>query len=428
MTVPATPRGTWWLPVGLVLVGISGYGFLGVVGRELGPAGAAPLAVLWTVTNIVGAGLFLPVEQELTRRLSAGPVSGAGAARVVGAAVRSTGLLIAVLCAAAALAGEQIDRLLFSGQTGLTWCCVATCIGFALQHVCRGVFAASGRFDRYGIQLIVDGLIRVGGAVALDALGTFPIIAFGAVLAIAPLLSLAVAFGVPAAGAGGTHPHDPTDATASTWGRDVGLVTVGQIGSTLVVGAGPVVATLLARPEEQAAAAVFVGVLVLARVPLLGLYAAQALQLPTLVRLASGGMVTEFRRRVTATRRVVLGGVAVTAVMAWTVGPFAVTAALGSGFRTDSVDVTIVLTATVLYIGAALTCQALLAIGCHALVAACWSAGLLTYGLLLVPDQPIGLRVGTAFVTAAAVTLVLATVCVRHRSRVLRRPLSSTRS
>jgi hypothetical protein len=278
------------------------------------------------------------------------------------------------------------------------------------------VFAAAGRFDRYGLQMVVDGLIRLGGAVGLSALGSFPIVAYGVVLALAPLVSLVIVAGTPApTGAAG-------EPAGTGWGRDVGLVTAGQLGSTLIIGAGPVAATLLAGPGEQVAVAVVVGVLMLARVPLLALYAAQAVQLPALVRLVADGRVDEFRRRVAATVGVVLAATAVAAVAGWVAGPAAVALALGPGFDAHGSDVAVVLAATMIYIGAALAAQALLAVDGHALAAGCWLAGVLTYALLLLPAWPVVLRVEAGFAGAGAVTLVLALACLRHRCRVLERP------
>src|SRR5581483_1853278 len=64
------PEGTLAVGAGLIVSGITSYGFLAISARALGPERYAPLGVLWALTYVVCPGVFLPLEQEVGRALS----------------------------------------------------------------------------------------------------------------------------------------------------------------------------------------------------------------------------------------------------------------------------------------------------------------------------------------------------------------------
>ena len=74
------PKGTMAVGVGLILSGITSYGFLSLSARALGPEEYAPLGLLWTAMFLLGPGLFLPVEQEVSRALAERSAQGEGGA------------------------------------------------------------------------------------------------------------------------------------------------------------------------------------------------------------------------------------------------------------------------------------------------------------------------------------------------------------
>ena len=60
------PEGTLSVGAGLIVSGITSYGFLAISARALGPEKYAPLGVLWALTYVVCPGVFLPrPETEL---------------------------------------------------------------------------------------------------------------------------------------------------------------------------------------------------------------------------------------------------------------------------------------------------------------------------------------------------------------------------
>ena len=75
--------------VGVALAGISTYVYLVVTARALGPSGYAPFSAVWAIAVTLGAGCYLPFEQEIARR-SAGGVS------VIGEHLLRRGILLAL--------------------------------------------------------------------------------------------------------------------------------------------------------------------------------------------------------------------------------------------------------------------------------------------------------------------------------------------
>src|ERR1044072_3842670 len=72
------PEGTLAVGAGLIVSGITSYGFLAISARALGPEKDAPLGVLWALTYVVCPGVFLPLEQEVGRALSTRRAKGLG--------------------------------------------------------------------------------------------------------------------------------------------------------------------------------------------------------------------------------------------------------------------------------------------------------------------------------------------------------------
>lgn len=65
------PPGTLPVGAGLALVGLASYVHLAVAGHTLTPGDYSSLSVLWSIVFTVGIGVFLPVEQEVARLVSA---------------------------------------------------------------------------------------------------------------------------------------------------------------------------------------------------------------------------------------------------------------------------------------------------------------------------------------------------------------------
>ena len=80
---------------GLIVNGITTYGFLTIARNALGEEAYDPLAALWALTFILGPGFFQPLEQEVARA-TAFPADARGGQRTV---LRRAGMLGAGLLA-----------------------------------------------------------------------------------------------------------------------------------------------------------------------------------------------------------------------------------------------------------------------------------------------------------------------------------------
>lgn len=142
-------------------------------------------------------------------------------------------------------------------------------------HLSRGALAGTGRFQRYGAQLALEGVVRVTACVAIVLLGVRNTGAYGLLLGGALIASVVL-----------TVPRPRTLAApgpSAPWGElsgSLGWLLASALASQALANAGPVAVRLLAGPGEQGAAGALLAGLVLARLPLFLFAAVQATLLP----------------------------------------------------------------------------------------------------------------------------------------------------
>ena len=159
------PSGTAAVGAGLIVAGLSAYGFLFVADKALSKAEYSPLGALWSLVFLVGPGVFLPLEQEISRALAERRARKLGGAPVVRrAGTLGVGLLLGVLVLLI-LSARWVVEHLFDGQILLLVGLALGLAGALAGHLTRGCMSGSGRFKGYGTYLGADGFIRVLGAV-----------------------------------------------------------------------------------------------------------------------------------------------------------------------------------------------------------------------------------------------------------------------
>lgn len=317
-----------WLATAAGFSGLSTYAYLALVARAVGSADYAEFSWFWSLTVIAGLGVYLPIEQEISRLTV--QVSDAERSRF---SLPWFGVAIGV---ATALAGAILlltfGRVLVD-RSGVGWALalglVLSWLGYSFQSPAKGRLSGSGALGRYAGVVTIEALVRVAFGIVL--LTAFPGDVFLACLAVAigsagSLIALA---GLPTGRAGG-----------SAGGRRRFTVgTAGLIGSGLVsqllLNCPPLLAAALAPSESVFAGALLVGV-TLCRVPVFVYQAVQALFLPRLARLWSDRDAQAFRSG--ATRLV--AGASVVAVMWGTFislsGPVLARLIFGSDFAMGS--------------------------------------------------------------------------------------------
>jgi O-antigen/teichoic acid export membrane protein len=354
----------------------------------LGPERYSALAVLWALVALTGPGLFLPVEQEISRALAHRQSQGLGSGPVVRrAAVVGIGLAMIVVVITAAFSKPLSERL-FDDQTLLLVGFGLSLIGYACSHLTRGTLSGTGRFRRYALLLGVEGVIRVVAVVGLMAFGVHTAGPFGLVIGLSPFLAIAVAL----AGTRGLVSPGP-EASWSEVSSAVGLLLAGSLLAQILVNAGPLVIKLLASDAEQDLAGRFLAGVVLTRVPLFLFQAVQASLLPGLARLSATGRTAEFQKGL---KRLV-GIIAVIAVIstlgALTVGPFVLRLVFGGSFLLSNRDLALLAAASGVLMLAQALGQAVIALKGHGRAAMAWMAGVFAFALVTTVGPGLELRV-----------------------------------
>lgn len=382
-----------WVGAGIAVYGLSSFGFLAIAAHRIGndPAYTA-LALLWTLLNAVGIGLYLPVEQETARavaaRRSQHEPTRPGVMRPVRYAVWS----LAALAIACSLLDPVLRDLVFSGQPRMASAFALGLVGMAVAYLARGTLSGNDRFARYGTQLALDGALRVGGATVLAVAGVRDPLLYGAVLALAPVVATAGALlgARSILTAGGRDDAPPAR---------MSLLVLASVTSQALANAGPVAAQLLATANDVGTVANLVNALTVARIPLFLFAAVQAVFLPRLAadvaRGARDSFVLALRRAAVWTSAI--GGLGVLATVL--VGPFAVRVLFGSDFEIERGTIVLLALSAVLFMIAQLVVQALLARHRDLDATLSWLVG---FGLLMA-----ALLLSTSLATRVAVALLV---------------------
>ena len=385
---------------GLAILGVASFGYLVLTGRALGPSEVASLATLWVLINAVGPSLFLPLEQELGRSVAARRALGQGSRPVLARAGRLGAAMVGALAVTCLALSIPLSDSLFGGEVLLVAGLVLGCAGLALEHVSRGLLAGNGQFVRYGAQLGIDGVLRLGGAGALALAGATQAGWYGVLLGLSPLAAAALTVPRPAALTSHGPPAEWRDI-----GSALGWLVAGSAAAQFVVNAAPIAAGLLAGPGERARLGVFISVVVFARMPLFAFAAVQAVLLPGLAALAARGDLAGFGARL----RRILGVVAAAALgggaVLVAVGPPLVTLLFGSQFRTTREILLPLVVAGGLYMIATVLSQALISLRRYAASALGWAGGGAAFLVALLAPLEFELRTGYALLAATVVSV-----------------------
>ncbi|WMX47116.1 hypothetical protein RGF97_23010 [Streptomyces roseicoloratus] len=413
----ALPRGTAFVGIGTALLGGANYVHLAAAGHSLSVDDMASFSVLWTVVASIGLGLFFPVEQEVTRVVAARVVAGDGALPVLRrGAVLSSALLAAVLLPLAVWAGPIAD-LLFHGDKALVAALGGAFAALACAHVTRGVLAGLGRFESYGLQLGLDGLLRIVFSVALALAGVTSLVAFAAVMTVAPLISVLVTLPPVLRGARpGSTAHWPE--LIEHLGLLVGSTLLAQVLVNIAV-----ISTKLISTDDSALVAALLSALVLARVPLFAFGAFQASLLAGLSTAQAEGDAQGYRRLLLRACALTGGMGVVFGVVAVALGPFLLPVLFGSPDVLGPVDFLWLSVGTTLYMMAMVLGQALLTSGGARQQLVSWIIG--TAVLLAVTLSPLELRTRVEIAYAVGSLAVVACMTILLRPRVRYRSVHS---
>ena len=392
------PEGTLEVGVGLVLAGLSAYGFTVVAARALGKTDYAPLSVLWAMVFLAGPGFFLPLEQEVSRALAARRALGTGTGPVVRRAAMFGAVICALLLTVTLIASPLLVSQLFDHDWLLMVGLLLGMVGYCIELLARGTYSGLGRFRPYSVVIGGEGLVRFLICAGLAVGGVTYAGWYGLALGIAPLVAVLVSFR-------GQHDlvTDGPDAPWSELSSALGALLVGSVLAMALVNGGPIAMKILAKKDEADLVSRFFTAVIIARIPLFLFQAVQAALLPKLSALASAGRFDEFnkgfRRLVT-----VIGGAGLIAVVGATiVGPGAIKILYGNEYDLGHRTVGLLAAGSVLFMLAQAMAQAVIALGGHTRMALCWAVSVVTFVVVTAAGHDLYLRVEVGLLAGSAI-------------------------
>jgi O-antigen/teichoic acid export membrane protein len=407
------PRGAATVGAWLVFTGLVTYGFLTIAGRALGADRYGALSALWVLAFLVGPGFFLPLEQEVARALAARRALGIGGRAVVArAALLGSGLAF-VLVVLVGVAGPALLDHVFDEQVLLLVALGLVLVGYAFEHLARGVLAGEDRFGSYGLLLGTEGLVRLVGCIVLAAAGVATAGPYGLLVGIAPYLASSLAL---------AREHDLlAPGPIAPWREltaHLGYLLAGSVLAQALVNAGPIVVQVLSPDDDSDATGRFFAGLLISRIPLFLFQAVQASLLPELSNLRGGGRLDEFRTGLRKLLLVVAVIGTASTVLAALLGPFAVRILFGDEFRLSHRDMALLAAGSAVYMVALALAQALIALARHDRAALGWACGVTAFVIGVAAGSELLLRVEVGYLAGSCVAAVaMAIALVRTMSR-----------
>lgn len=407
------PEGTYAVGLGLLIAGLTAYGFQILAFKALTKPEYAALNGLWILVFVVAPGFFLPLEQEVGRAVADRRARSIGGGPVVRKAA-TAGALLAVSLMILSVVGFQAlgftDRL-FHGREVLFVCFVIALGTYAVQHVSRGTLSGNGRFGPYGMILGAEGVLRIAPVIVIYLAGLDDLIWYGLALAIPPLLAVVVALW----GQHGLVEPGP-DAEWSELSTNLTLLFLGSLAAQALSYAAALGVLLLAQGKaERDAAADFIVGFFIARIPILLFQAIQAALLPKLAALSGAGKHADFRSGLKKLIMIVVGVGALGVAAGATIGPTVGEILFGTKFNLGSRDLTLLFLGSAAFILALTLAQALIALLGHGRALIAWAVGLvLCVGVMALGSsatvEDLFLRVELGYLAGclgAAVTMAL---------------------
>jgi len=417
----SVPEGTYTVGLGLVVSGLTAYGFQILAFRALPKAEYAALNGLWVIAFVLAPGFFLPLEQEVGRAIAHRRSQGVGGGPVVRRAAAAGAILCAALIAFVlvvegvlqVVTDEGLADAMFHSKSVLLPCLLVALATYAVQHLTRGTLSGNGRFGPYGMILAAEGIYRIVPAMLLYIAGVDNLFLYGLVFALPPLFASVTALwrqhGLLEPG-----PQAPW----SELSANLGWLFGGSVFAQMLSYAPVMGILVLAGPGEKDLAADFIVGFFLARIPILLFQAVQAALLPKLASLVGSGRHDDFKAGLRKLLVIVVGISVLGVVGGYVLGPTAGEILFGEKFTLGGRDLALLAAGSGLFILALTLAQALIAVMGHSRATWAWVAGNVAFwAIALVAAHELFLRVELGFVAGAAVAAVAMAIFLVARTR-----------
>ncbi|MBC8093691.1 MAG: hypothetical protein H7Y15_17495 [Pseudonocardia sp.] len=311
------------------------------------------------------------------------------------------------------MAWPLLLRQVLDDRVGLLVAVLVAAAGFGAMYWVRGVLSGQGRLGAYAVSLYLEGAARIVPCVALFVLAVRQPDVYGLAFAIGSgIAGLALVPGLRLRA--GPDGADPAGMATS-----LGRLVLAALFMQLIANLAPVLVTYR-LPGDIVAATVFGFAFVAARVPLFLFSPVQALLVPALTRAVTTGRTDTVRRVVVRALGAVLALGGVGAVLAVTVGPWAVELLFNTPQRPSAVTLGVLTAASVVMMVTLTLQSALIALGRQRTVTLAWSWGAAVFvPLLFLPIHPID----AALIAQLAGPLTALAVAADGMRRARRAPL-----
>lgn len=406
------PEGTLSVGIGLILSGIGSVLFLRIVGSALDDRGTSQITALWFTTFALAPGLFLPLEQELGRALSARRALGQGGRPLLRKVLLLGACLAGVVVIATLAAGSWLAHSYFDRSWIMVIALVLAVASYAPVHLSRGICSGVGRFQSYAVVIGGDGAVRIVACIALSLVGIKSVGAFGFAVALAPLLGV-----IYIATRGQLKLDEGPPASWKEVTPNLGWLLLGSLMAAALVNAGPIAINVLASKDTSGhQLKTFFGKgVILARIPLFMFQAVQAALLPRLARLATSGEMFEFRRGFKRLMGLVILVGAAGTIGAFVLGPFVMEHLFKAVLSRQTLA--ILAFGSALYMVALAAAQAVIALRGHALVALGWTVGMVSFiaALLVQRSEEVVHRVEISLLIGSGAAMVSFLMALRSK-------------
>ena len=396
------PEGTYAVGAGLLISGLTAYGFQIIANHNLTSRHYAALNSLWAVVFVITPGLFQPLEQEVARALAHRRAQGIGGGPLVKRAALLGGVL-ALFAAVLSLAfASPIVHTLFHGQGLLLVGLLIALFCYFAAYIARGALSGNGRFRPYGLMHGSEGMVRIIACGVLIAIGSHSTGLYGLALALPPAAAVLIAL----RGQRGLLTPGP-DAPYAELSSALGLLLLGSLLAQALSYAAFLAATVMATSTaDKNALAGFISAIFVARIPILLFQAVQAALLPKLAGLAGAGRTEDFRNGMRRLLTIVVGIGVLGVVGGSTLGPF-VGRRLFNNWTLSGVGLGLLAAGSGAFIVALTLSQGLIALKLYARAAYAWIAGIVTFMIPLFIGHDVFLRCEMAFLVGSLVSTVL---------------------
>ena len=368
--------GSLYIGLSFVVAGALTFAFQGISMRALGgPAGYAPVALLWNATFLVVQVLWVAATQTLGRHVAEREARGEDWGPVVSSVRRWQAGLLVLFLVAALLLFPLLTAEVFE-DPWLTAAFVVAVAAYAPEYFRRGIFNGHRQSTRMGAQILAEAASRVALAAGLLAVGLG---VAGPALAIllAPVVGvLAVR---PARVQRPSKPGEPFSAGKAL--RFAAPVLACMACAQTLASGGVILVGLLGGTGAQVG--LFGAALIFTRIPQYVLSPVIGALLPHASRiLATEGQRSLDRFVLRAAGVVGAAGILMVAG-AWTLGEWGLKLFGGSNFEADASLLAALAALAAFYLLSETLTQALFALGRARLAAAGWATGLAVAAICL---------------------------------------------